>query len=144
MTGRGGDSARGFTIIEHPADVGVEAHGASLPEAFEQAAYGMMSLVVELEHCGAAETKTIELGPGDQEQLLVQWLSEVLYLYDAEHFLPASIAIGALGPGGLRATLSGERLEPARHTALMDVKAVTYHQVLVDADRMFVRVYLDV
>lgn len=144
MTAAGENNAPGFSIIEHPSDVGIEARGGSMIEAFEQAAYGMMSIIVEPETILPVEEKTIVLSSVDHEQLLVKWLSEMLYLYDGEHFLPAAISVKTLAIGGLTARVTGERFDAARHTALLDVKAVTYHQIHIDEARNIIRVFLDV
>ena len=135
---------QGFTIIEHPSDVGIEARGASLKDAFVQAAYGLMSIIVERETVYEAETKTVVLASTDYERLLVKWLSELVYLYDGNHFLAAGISIDTLTHDGLSATIRGETFDASRHRVLVDVKAVTYHQLVVDPEHNFVRFFLDV
>lgn len=140
----GTDIGKGYRTIEHPSDVGIEAFGASMSEAFEQAAWGMMSVIVEACATRAADEKIVVLRAASAEQLLVQWLSEVLYLYDGEHFLPAHISIDMFTDGGLRAVVAGETFDRSRHHARVDVKAVTYHQIAVDAAANSVRVFLDI
>lgn len=136
--------AQGFTIIEHPSDVGIEARGASMKDAFGQAAYGLLSIIVERETVREAETKTVVLSSTDYERLLVKWLSELVYLYDGGHFLAAGISIDTLAPDGLSATIRGEAFDASRHRVLVDVKAVTYHQLVVDTENNVVRFFLDV
>ena len=121
----------GFSIIEHPADVGIEARGGSVREAFEQAAYGLMSLIVDASSVTHAETRTIFVEATDQEQLLVRWLNELLYLYDGEKFVPVKFEIGELSPQHLRALVGGERFDQHRHRTRVDVKAMTYHQLAI-------------
>ncbi len=144
MTTLGGLNIPGFSIVEHPSDVGIEARGASMSEAFEQAAYGMISILVDREAIRAVEERTVVVSSTDAEQLLVKWLSELLYLYDAQHFLPSAIAITTFAHGGLCAAVTGEIFDASRHTALLDVKAVTYHQILIDEVHHVVRVVFDV
>jgi SHS2 domain-containing protein len=135
----------GFSIIEHPADVGIEAYGASVAEAFQNAARGLFSLIVNPSTVAAAESRTVELRAADREQLLVKWLTELLYLYDGLQFVPKEFAVALLDGGALRATVRGEALSH-RHQMLMDVKAVTYHQLAVreDADGAVITVILDI
>ena len=40
---------RRFQLIEHTADTGLVAHGESLAEAFANAAYGLFSIIAELD-----------------------------------------------------------------------------------------------
>ena len=69
----------GFHILEHPADLGIEASGADLREAFRQAAYGLLSIVVDPSTVKPSVQKEILLEGSDVENLLVRWLSEILY-----------------------------------------------------------------
>ena len=136
----------GFRILEHPADLGIEAHGSTLQEAFVSAAEGMMSVIVDLTTVDARETRTVEIGAGDPAQLLVRWLTEVLYYYDGRQFISKEFTMTTFEPTRLRATLAGEQVSLPKHRTLLDVKAVTYHQIEVtmDEDGARVRVFLDI
>ena len=120
----------GFAIIEHPSDVGIEAYGRSMEEAFQNAARGLLSLIVNPATVGATEARRIELTAGNREELLVKWLTELLYLYDGRQFVAKEFEVAFAGAGTLRATVRGETLS-THHEMLMDVKAVTYHQLAV-------------
>lgn len=136
----------GFTILEHPADMGIEATGETLAEAFEQAALGMMSIILDVSSVEKKETRSIHLQAGDIEQLLVKWLTEILYLYDGQQFVPCSFSIHTLNETKLEAIISGELLQPEKHQTKLDVKAVTYHQIFIhnENDNALVRVYFDI
>jgi SHS2 domain-containing protein len=136
----------GYDILEHPADVGIEARGASLAEAFAQAAEGLMSLILDPAHVVQRESRRIDLTASDTEQLLVRWLSEVLYLFDGCGFAASRFEVQLRAPASLTATVHGEVFSPSRHTVRTDVKAVTYHLLHVrqDPEGCVVRVYLDI
>ena len=136
----------GYRILEHPADMGIEAFGANLSEAFRYAALGMISLIVDPPSVGLAVQKEIAIEGSDVENLLVRWLSEILYLYDGEDFLVGGVEISKMSPRGLTAKLRGEFVDERSHRLKMDVKAVTYHQLIV-AQRpagTTVRVFFDI
>jgi SHS2 domain-containing protein len=135
-----------FTILEHPADIGIEARGDDLPAAFGEAAAGMMSLIVDAVSVGTGQSREVAVSASDPEQLLVRWLSEILYLFDAEGFVGREFCVAELTRTTLRATVRGEHLSRPRHTTLLDVKAVTYHQVQVQQNEggALVRVYFDI
>lgn len=136
----------GFRILEHPADVGIEAWGATISDAFRQAVGGLVSVIAEPEGIGASVSAKIGLKAGDPAQLLVRLLSEVLYRFDAERFLTSRLVIRAMSGTSLTGELLGEHLDPARHILKLDVKAVTYHQLSVSEEGglMKVRVFLDI
>jgi len=136
----------GFTILDHPADLGIEACGRNLAESFEQAALGLISVILDPTTVRPAETRHVELSAVDTEQLLVKWLSEILYLYDGQRFVPSRFSISGISGNRLQSTVCGEAFCPDRHSTHLDVKAVTYHQLCVkeDTDGSWIRVFLDI
>ena len=115
-----------YEIVEHTADIGIRGSGRTPEELFANMARGVFSLVVPPEEVRPAEKRTVRAQADGWEGLLVAWLRELLYLFDAQHFLPASFTIRRLDPTAIEAELSGEALDPARHTLGREVKAVTY------------------
>jgi SHS2 domain-containing protein len=95
---------------------------------------------------GSAVQREIALEGSDVENLLVQWLSEILYLYDGEHYLVSGIEILELSSTRLKARVTGEFIQEQKHRLRMDVKAVTYHQLSVrqEPNGSTVRVFLDI
>lgn len=85
-----------FEIIEHTADIGIRAFGASETEVFENAAVGMFSLISDLEKIREDNDFNIEIEAEDRETLLVEWLNELIYLYDSQELLLKSFRIASL------------------------------------------------
>jgi len=135
-----------FRLIEHPADVGIEAWGPHLATAFEQAALGLLSVILDPATVVPEITREVRITASDTGQLLVRWLSEMLFLIDGEGFVPFSCTIITLDERSLFALCRGEAHDPDRHTSRTEVKAVTYHQLVVRADDegARVRVFLDI
>jgi SHS2 domain-containing protein len=119
----------GFALTEHTADVGVQAWGDSEAAVFEQAARGMFSLICDPGTVGRQETVDVTVEAPDHELLLVAWLNELLYLFEARRLLLAEFEILELGATTLRARASGEALNDRRHALCGGVKAATYHHL---------------
>ena len=136
----------GFHIIEHPADIGMEAFGHSLKDVFEYAANGLISIIVETSSVDAVEQRFVRLVSSDVENLLIKWLSEVLYLYDGQNFLMSDVSIEQISSTELEAVVTGEPVNERKHEFKMDVKAVTYHQLKIvhEKENWFARVFLDI
>jgi len=133
-----------FQLLEHTADIGVAARGKSLAELFCAAAQGVRHLLTS-SRCSSELTCDIELTCNDLEELLVSWLQEILYLFEAERFLPAEFTIRSVSTKHLTATVHGCRFDPERHQLEREIKAVTYHRLRVDcSDGMWqADIYLD-
>lgn len=135
-----------FRILEHPADLGIEAEGATLGDAFAAAAYGLVSIILDPTTVEPCHTREVQLAASDDEQLLVRWLSEILYLYDGQGFVAKEFEIDQLAPTALHARVRGEKLDLRKHHTKLDVKAVTYHQLEIAETHsgVRVRVFLDI
>ncbi len=128
------------------ADVGVVSFGADQKEAFEEQAKGMFSLMADLRQVKLGESFDLEASGPDRESLLVAWLNELLFLYDTRHVLIRKFEITEMGEKRLKATVRGERIDPARHILKTEVKAVTWHmlEAAVTVDGFRTRVVYDI
>jgi SHS2 domain-containing protein len=122
-----------YTELEHTADVGFELAAPDLTSAFEQAAAAMFDLVCDLDRVGVSTRRTVRARarPGDLENLMVRWLTELLYLFDSERLVLSRFRVRSLTDGAVEAEVEGEGLDPARHAVKADIKAVTYHELAV-------------
>jgi SHS2 domain-containing protein len=121
-----------FRVLEHTADIGFEAFGATREEVFANAARALMHLVVDLESIAPRERLPVEVQGTDLASLLVNWLSEVLLLHDAEGWLFRDYEVRSLRDTSLVAIARGEKFDRGRHQAKLLVKAITYHQLALE------------
>lgn len=135
-----------FEILEHTADIGFRARARTLPELFEASADALVSIALDVGRVTHRESYPIEVAGEDNESLLVNWLSEVLWLMDARRLALGRFRVTAIEPGRLVGHALGEPRDPERHRAKLMIKGVTYHQLKVvqDADGWCAEVYLDV
>ncbi len=139
---RDGSAVR-YEVLGHTADAGVKAYGETLSELFENAALGMFSLICSPEKVRALDAHEIALTADDDETLLVDWLTELLYLHETEGVLFSEFRV-QMEEGGLRAVARGEALDAGRHELKMNVKAVTYHQLEINEAEGYLTVLFDV
>jgi SHS2 domain-containing protein len=135
-----------FEIIEHTADIGFRAWGVTPAELFENAAQAMMSIAAETEAIQPLRETVVSVAGADYPDLLVNWLSEILYLFDSGRFAPKSFRIAEITPEKLRAVVRGEPRDEARHPWKLIIKAVTYHEIEAGErnGRWECKVYVDI
>ncbi len=121
-----------FEIVDHTADVGIIAYGDDMNEVFANAAKGLFSLITELDDVEEVIHRDIKLTAPDQESLLVGWLNELIYLFDAENILFKRFDITRLSQTQLKARTYGEKVDSSRHKLKIGVKAATYHMLKID------------
>ena len=134
-----------FRLIEHTADTGLIAFGKDLPEAYANAAFGMFSIMADLNTVKEVETRTIEVHEEDLESLLFEWLNRLLFFFDAEMLLLKRFDIVEFEETRLKAICYGEKHDPKRHRQIkIGVKSATYHTLTVDKEKHQVQVIFDI
>jgi SHS2 domain-containing protein len=135
-----------FRTIEHTADIGIEVEADNLADLFAGAAEGMYSIIIAPGVVSPAVSRSITLEANDLEELMFEWLNELLYLLDAKELLLSIFEIARIERFHLEATVSGEKIDQGRHRLLGEIKAATYHQMTVERrdDSWFARIIFDV
>lgn len=135
-----------YSTFEHTADIGIEAYGRTLEEAFANAAKGMFSVITNGSNVEAKEKRHIELPvDSDEEQLLVDWLSELLYINDVDGLVFSNFDI-KIDDKSLVADAYGEKYDRSKHGYGMEIKAVTYHMLKIKRNKkgFYIRVLFDI
>jgi SHS2 domain-containing protein len=133
-----------YELIEHTADVGVKAYGKTVAEAFEHAAEAMFDIITDTSTIQSVGQYDIELEAPDHEQLLVDWLSKLLFLNDAEDLVFGKFEVTITG-NRISARVFGEKYDNKKHKMGVEIKAVTYHILQVnEKDPIFVQVLFDI
>ncbi len=136
-----------YKEIEHTADVGLELEAPDLKAAFELAAASMFDLMCDLDGVGDGVRRTVRIRArdADLENMMVRWLTELLYVFESERLLLSCFDVTKLESGLIEADVTGERYDPGRHALKTEIKAATYHDLAVDQTRgvWLVRVIFD-
>lgn len=119
-------------LLEHTADMGIAAEAATLPELFAEAARGLLLLLGGEPAADETNTVYVTVSGGDREELLVNWLNELLFLFETRRFYLARVEKIALDGLTLTAELLGEPIDPQRHSFAREAKAATHHRLRLE------------
>ncbi len=122
-----------YQLIDHTADFGIRVFGSDSKELFCNAAWALFDVLTETEALTGNESCEITVLGDDWPDLMVNWLREVLYLWNGRERLVKSVQILSLSEKKLSAKFFFDAYAPDRHTIKTEIKAVTYHQVYVDS-----------
>lgn len=130
-----------FEYFDLSGDVGLRAFGATLEETFIHASLGMYSLITDLDVIEKKKTTSIAVTGSSLDSLLVSWLNELIFHFDAYGFIGKQINIhtlkcdsaenDALKTCSLSAVIEGEEFDPQRHEGKLLIKAATYHMLRI-------------
>ncbi len=130
-----------YEFLDISGDVGIRSFGNTAAELFVNAALGMYDLITDTEGVEKTETTEVSLTHESAEGLLVAWLNELIFRFDAHGFIGKEIAITDFSfgegiaesesPYSISASLSGEYFDPGRHHGKLLLKAATYHNLKI-------------
>lgn len=119
-----------FETINHIADVGIIVYGKTLKKLFENAAFGMFSLITPIEKLKEKLLISISIDAHDYEELLITYLNELQYYYATKKVLFKRFEISTLTENRIDANISGEKM--SEHEIIHDIKAATYHNLKIE------------
>ncbi len=120
-----------YQQIDHTADIGIEIFGTTLEELFSNAAFALFDIITDISSVACATELKLTVTGIDREQLLVDWLSELLYLHDVKNLLFREFHVIAVSDTQITATVRGEAFAEDRHAMKTEIKAVTHHGLFI-------------
>lgn len=124
-----------FEIIDHTADIGIVAYGTDIKQVFANAALGLFNLMADLDDFKEDLQRELELSAEDAEVLLVEWLNELIYIFDVEHIIFKRFEIDELTSTQIKARCFGEKIKPGgQHKLKREIKAATYHMLRISKE----------
>jgi tRNA nucleotidyltransferase (CCA-adding enzyme) len=109
----------------HDADIGVRGLGATLTQAFEQAALALTAVITDLAAVSPKEVIRLSCAAPDVELLLVDWLNALIYEMATRNMLFSRFEVHLEG-NRLTGQAWGEALEVTRHHPAVEIKGATY------------------
>ena len=132
-----------YRLLDHTADALIEVHGETLQERFANAAFAMFDQITNISAVHAVGEAEISISAESIEELLVEFLQELLYIHDTESLVFSEFDVHING-NSLKATVKGEEFDADRHDKRSVVKGVTYHGLKVDNEAKLITLLLDV
>ena len=121
-----------YRLIDHTADFGIHVFGTDLKDLFSNAAFAMFDLITDIKSLKGANESSLNVKGNDRPDLMVNWLRELLYIWNGKEKLVESIDIISITENELTTKIRLDSFDPARHSIRNEIKAVTYHQIQVN------------
>jgi len=134
-----------FREFEHTGDLGIELTAPTRVELFRRAAIALAALLVEGGRIASIEQRDLTIAADTDADLMHDLLTALLCLFTVDGFIWCDASVSESGQS-LHVTVRGEPFDAARHSLRGEIKAVTYHQLMVTSsqDGWRARVILDV
>jgi SHS2 domain-containing protein len=130
-------------IIEHTADIGLIAKADTFPHTLDELALAMFELMLEINRVEPKYKISIKVNYENLEELVVDFLSELIYQFDANHFVPCTVQTN-INNKELKAVLTGEKYDRKKHGSKLEIKAATYHMLSIDPLNNEIKILFDI
>jgi len=117
-------NSKKFKILPHTADVRLLIFGSSFEEIFKNALLGMAQILKPTEMKNKTISQKIKIKSLDPPALLIDFLSEILYLSTTNKAIYKELKIEVVTPTSIEAEIKGVKVKSFGE----DIKGVTYHE----------------
>ncbi|MGH9998369.1 MAG: archease [Nitrosopumilaceae archaeon] len=134
----------GYRYLEHTTDAFIEVTANTLEEAFENAGISVVDTIVDIKLVEEKKEKRIEVSGKDLNNLLYNWLEEIIIITITEGFVTKRFFVKLEKNNGYKlvAILNGEEIDVEKHRFKVEIKAPTFHLMEIKQDKQVVMRFL--
>lgn len=120
------DNLKRYRITPHQSEFVVKVFGSSQAELFENSGWALFDVTADTAKIEIKDRLPLEVEGTDYDDLLVNWVRELLYLYQGSGYLIKECRITELAEKRVKAEVAGEKIDPDRHEIKQEIVAVAY------------------
>jgi len=117
--------------MDPTADCGIQVFGKDLKALFENAGLALFDMIADISIVKSRFEYPVQVSGSDWEDLMVNWLRELLYFWAGKELLVKEIEVMEISEYQLRAKIRVDAFNIMRHRLNHEIKAVTYHRIQV-------------
>jgi SHS2 domain-containing protein len=122
------ETQKRYRLTPRQSELAVRVSGDSQADLFANSAFALFDVMTDLDKVDIKDRIALEVEGGDRDDLMVNWMRELLYLYQGSGYLLKAFHIREAKETQVKAEVSGEKIDPDRHEMKTEILAVAYHQ----------------
>lgn len=122
------DDQKKYRILNRPSELVIKVSGKTQAELFANSAFALFDLMTEIEKVEVRDHLPLEVEGVDRDDLMVNWMRELLYLFQGSGYLLKEIRVTEVREDYVRGEVSGEKFDPDRHEIQREIRSVVFHQ----------------
>lgn len=137
----------GYKLLDHTSEIGFEATGATLGDAFANAGKAVFEIMTDVDRLSTDTDTSFTVESENLEALLFDFVDELIYLSQADGLLLGLFDVTIDETvDGYRLECTGTGQEIQADMRLQEIKAPTYSDIVVEeqADGWRLRMFVDV
>ena len=122
------ENQKNYRITTHQNELAVRIVGNSQADLFANSGFALFDVLSDINKIEAAERLSLEVEGSDRDDLMVNWIRELLYLYQGSGYLLKEFKINEVKDTLVKAEVAGEKIDPDRHEIKQEIAAVAFHK----------------
>ncbi len=122
------ENQKKYRLMTRQSALAVKVVGNSQADLFANSAFALFDVMTDVEKIEIKERLPLEVEGADRDDLMVNWMRELLYLYQGSGYLLREFQVREVTDTLVKADVCGEKIDPDRHEIKKEVAAVAYHQ----------------
>ena len=123
------ENQKKYRITKHQSELAVRVVGDSQADLFANSAFALFDVMLTaVDNVETKEKIPLEVEGTDRDDLMVNWLRELLYLYQGSGYLLREFQIREVKDTVVKADVLGEKIDPDRHEIKQEIATVAFHK----------------
>lgn len=122
------ENQKKYRLMARQSALAVKVIGNSQADLFANSAFALFDVMTDVEKIELKEHLPLVVEGADRDDLMVNWMRELLYLYQGSGYLLREFQVREVKDTLVKAEVCGEKIDPDRHEIKKEVAAVAYHQ----------------
>lgn len=122
------DNQKKYRVTTRQSELAVKILGNSQADLFANSAFALFDVMTDIERIEVKDRLPLEVEGVDRDDLMVNWMRELLYLYQGSGYVLKEFHIREAKDTVVKAEVCGEKIDPDRHEIKKEIAAVAYHQ----------------
>src|ERR671919_567456 len=122
------ESEKKYRLTTRQSELAVKVVGSSQADLFANSAYALFDVMTDVEKIEIKDRLPLEVEGTDRDDLMVNWMRELLYLYQGSGYLLKEFNIREVRDTIVKAEVCGEKIDPDRHEIKQEIGSVAFHK----------------
>lgn len=122
------DTPKKYRITTHHTELAVRITGSSQADLFANSAFALFDVMTDVAAIDVKESIPLEVEGSDRDDLMVNWMRELLYLYQSNGYILKEFKISQVKDTIVKAEVRGEKIDPDRHEIKQEIASVAAHK----------------
>lgn len=124
--------AKRYRVMTRQSELAIKVFGKSQTDLFANSAFALFDTMTDVDSVQVKDRLSLEVEGVDRDDLMVNWMRELLYLFQGSGYLLKEFNVHEAKDNLVRAEVCGEKLDPDRHEIKKDIRSVVFHQSRMD------------